>query len=95
MYTVKFTSKFKKDYKLYQKRGYDMDKIKKVITLLASGTNQDTLINEYKDHVLKGNWKGFRECHILPDWLLVYEIVEDTLVLSLARTGSHSDLGLE
>ena len=95
MYTVKFTSKFKKDYKLYQKRGYDMDKIKKVISLIASGTNQDTLINEYKDHSLKGNWKGFRECHILPDWLLVYEIVEDTLVLSLARTGSHSDLGLE
>lgn len=92
MYTVKFTSKFKKDYKLYQKRGYDMDKIKKVISLIASGTNQDTLINEYKDHSLKGNWKGFRECHILPDWLLVYEIVEDTLVLSLARTGSHSDL---
>lgn len=95
MYTIKFTSKFKKDYKLYQKRGYDMNKIKKVISLIASGTNQDTLINEYKDHALKGNWKGFRECHILPDWLLVYEIVEDTIVLSLARTGSHSDLGLE
>lgn len=92
MYIVKFTSKFKKDYKLYQKPGYDMDKIKKVISLIASGTNQDTLINEYRDHSLKGNWKGFRECHILPDWLLVYEIVEDTLVLSLARTGSHSDL---
>lgn len=95
MYTVKFTSKFKKDYKLYQKRGYDMNKIKTVISLIASGTNQDTLINQYKDHALKGNWKGFRECHILPDWLLVYEIVEDTLVLSLSRTGSHSDLGLE
>lgn len=92
MYTVKFTSKFKKDYKLYQKRGYDMDKIKKVITLLASGTNQDILINEYKDHALKGNWKGFRECHIAPDWLLVYEIIENICVLSLARTGSHSDL---
>lgn len=95
MYTVKFTSKFKKDYKLYQKRGYDMDKLKKVISLIASGTSQDTLVSEYRDHALKGNWKGFRECHILPDWLLVYEIVEDTLVLSLARTGSHSDLGLE
>ena len=92
MYTVKFTSKFKKDYKLYQKRGYDMDKIKKVITLLASGTNQDILINEYKDHTLKGNWKGFRECHIAPDWLLVYEIIENICVLSLVRTGSHSDL---
>lgn len=92
MYTVKFTSKFKKDYKLYQKRGYDMDKIKKVITLLASGTNQDILINEYKDHALKGNWKGFRECHIAPDWLLVYEIIENICVLSLVRTGSHSDL---
>lgn len=92
MYTVKFTSKFKKDYKLYQKRGYDMDKIKKVVTLLASGTNQDILINEYKDHALKGNWKGFRECHIAPDWLLVYEIIENICVLSLVRTGSHSDL---
>ena len=94
MYTVKFTSKFKKDYKLYQKRGYDMDKIKKVVTLLASGTNQDILINEYKDHALKGNWKGFRECHIAPDWLLVYEIIENICVLSLVRTGSHSDLDL-
>ena len=94
MYTVKFTSKFKKDYKLYQKRGYDMNKIKEVISLVASGTSQDVLVADYSDHALKGNWKGFRECHILPDWLLVYEIIEDTLVLSLARTGSHSDLGL-
>lgn len=60
MYTVKFTSKFKK-----------------VITLIASGTNQDTLINDYSKHTLKGNWKGFRECHIAPDWLLVYEIIEN------------------
>jgi len=94
MYTIKFTSRFKKDYKLYQKRGYDMNKIKEVISLIASGTKQDVLVNDYNDHALKGNWKGFRECHILPDWLLVYELLEDTLVLSLTRTGSHSDLGL-
>lgn len=74
------------------KRGWKREQIEQVITLLADGTKQEILINQYKDHALSGNWNGYRECHIQSDWLLVYEIVEDVLVLSLTRTGSHSDL---
>ena len=91
-YTVKFTSKFKKDYKQAQKQGLDTDKLLQVVALIASGTAEETLKETYSDHALTGNWKGYRECHIQPDWLLIYEIYEDTLVLSLTRTGSHSKL---
>ena len=91
-YTVKFTSRFKKDYKLIQKRGYDTAKILNVIDLIAAGNNEELLKKEYSDHALSGNWKRFRECHIEPDWLLIYEIVENVLVLSLSRTGTHADL---
>ena len=89
MYTVKPTSKFKKDYKTANKRGYDMDKLDAVISLLARG---ETLPEEYRDHVLAGNWRGHRECHIEPDWLLIYKINDGILVLTLTRTGTHSDL---
>ena len=91
-YTVKFTAKFKKDYKLALKRGYQSEKIETVIALLAEGNHQEVLISKYKDHALSGNWGGYRECHIEPDWLLIYEILDDVLVLSISRTGTHSDL---
>lgn len=88
-YTVKTTNKFKKDYKLALKRGLPVELLDEIIKKLANG---DSLSPENHDHALSGNWANFRECHILPDWLLVYQIYEDVLVLSLARTGSHSDL---
>jgi mRNA interferase YafQ len=86
---VVWTSRFKKDYKLAMKRGLKIDLIDNVIRILSS--NQ-ALPKEYNDHSLNGNWKGFRECHIEPDWLLIYRIEKDVLVLTLQRTGSHSDL---
>ncbi len=88
-YTVKFTAQFKKDYKLICKRGYDAALLQSVVTELAMG---NPLPEKNRDHELSGNWKGHRECHILPDWLLIYRIEENVLVLSLTRTGSHSDL---
>ena len=88
-YEIKYTSHFKKDYKLAQKRGLDISALEKVIEMLADG---QTLPEEYHDHQLVGNYNGCRECHIAPDWLLIYKIFEDVLVLELSRTGSHSDL---
>ena len=89
MYEIKRTTKFKKDYKLAVKLGLDISKLKIVIQLLAEGK---TLPEEYKDHSLSGEWIGHRECHIQLDWLLVYYYSESVLVLTLARTGTHSDL---
>ena len=88
-YTVKTTSQFKKDFKLAMKRGLNIDLLETVIATLALG---EPLPDKNKDHALTGNWIGHRECHILPDWLLIYRIEDDVLVLTLARTGSHSDL---
>ncbi|MDE7062103.1 MAG: type II toxin-antitoxin system YafQ family toxin [Lachnospiraceae bacterium] len=88
-YIVKPTTQFKKDYKLAMKRGLQIELLEDVITTLAMGT---TLPDKNKDHALTGNWAGHRECHILPDWLLVYRIENDVLVLTLSRTGTHSDL---
>ena len=88
-YTVKTTSQFKKDFKLAMKRGLNIDLLEIVIATLALG---EPLPDKNKDHALTGNWIGHRECHILPDWLLIYRIEDDVLVLTLARTGSHSDL---
>lgn len=88
-YIVKPTTQFKKDYKLAVKRGLKIDLLKDVIAALAMG---EKLPEKNKDHALTGNWVGHRECHILPDWLLIYRIEDDVLVLTLARTGSHSDL---
>ena len=87
--TVKLTTIFKKDYKMAMKRGRKMELLDKVITTLALGEN---LPNENRDHDLHGNWKGYRECHIQSDWLLIYKIEKDILVLTLTRTGTHSDL---
>ena len=75
-YTVKPTTQFKKDYKLAIKRGLKIELLEEI----------------NKDHALGGNWNGHRECHILSDWLLVYRLENDVLVLTLARTGTHSDL---
>lgn len=88
-YTVKFTNQFKKDYKLAKRRGKKMELLNSVIETLANG---ETLPENYYDHSLLGNWAGHRECHIQPDWLLVYYFQDDILVLTLARTGSHNDL---
>ena len=88
-YTIKHTTQFKKDYKLAKKRHLDIDLLKDIITMLANG---ETLPEKYKDHALSGNWIGHRECHINPDWLLIYRYEDDVLVLTLARTGTHSDL---
>ena len=88
-YEIVPSNQFKKDLKLAQKRGYDLAKIKKVIATLADG---ETLDEKYRDHWLTGDYGGYRECHIQPDWLLVYRIDGDRLILFLARTGTHSDL---
>lgn len=88
-YTVKFTSKFKKDYKLAIKRGYPIKLLEETVSLLANGK---ALPEKYVDHALSGNWTAYRECHIQGDWLLVYRIENDVLVLTLARTGTHADL---
>lgn len=88
-YTVKTTTQFKKDYKLAMKRGLDIGLLEDVITALAMGLS---LPGKNRDHALTGNWAGHCECHILPDWLLIYRIDDDVLVLTLSRTGTHSDL---
>lgn len=89
MLTIKYQTAFKRDYKRIKKRGYDMRLLEKTIELLASG---DGLPQKYKDHTLSGDYSGCRECHITPDWLLVYEISDSELILYLLRTGTHSDL---
>ena len=88
-YTVKTTTLFKKDFKLAMKRGLNVELLENIIALLAMG---EPLPAKNKDHALTGNWVGHRECHILPDWLLIYRVEDDVLVLTLARTGTHSDL---
>lgn len=88
-YTVKTTTRFRKDLKVVKRRGLNVGLLKQAISILATG---GTLPERYHDHALTGNLTGFRECHILPDLLLVYLIEEDVLVLTLTRTGTHSDL---
>lgn len=88
-YTVKPTSRFQKDLKRVQKRGYDISLLSDIIKKLANG---EKLPDRNRDHLLEGDYVGCRECHILPDWLLVYEIYENELILYLTRTGTHSDL---
>lgn len=88
-YTVKFTSQFKKDFKLAMRRGLKTELLEEVIASLAMG---ETLPTKNRDHALTGNWIGYRECHILPDWLLIYRIEDEVLVLTLSRTGTHSNL---
>lgn len=84
------TSQFRKDYKRAIKRGKKIAKLDEVIQKLANGEPLDV---KHRDHALVGNWSAFRECHIEPDWLLVYRIEAGVLILTLARTGTHGDLG--
>ena len=89
MLTLETTSQFRRDYRRAKKRGYDMALLKTVVDALLSG---QTLDARYRDHQLTGRLKDYRECHILPDWLLMYRIDGERLILLLGRTGSHSDL---
>ena len=86
---IVWTTQFKKDYKLAIKRKLDISLLDDIIRALSRG---ETLPKKNKDHNLSGDWAGHRECHIQPDWLLVYRIEDNVLVLTLSRTGTHSDL---
>lgn len=89
MLTIKYHKIFKQDYKRLQKRGYNLSLLNEVIELLIQ---QKPLPPHYKDHPLGGQFKGYRDLHLQPDWLLIYKIEETDLTLMLSRTGSHSDL---
>lgn len=89
MYKIVPTNAFKKDLKLAIKRGYNITLLESVVNILTTGQE---LPPKYRDHALPGNYRGYRECHITPDWLLIYEISDDLLFLYLTRTGTHSDL---
>lgn len=90
-YSIKRSNNFKKQYKKILKQGKDISKMENVIEILAKGQQLD---QKYKDHALNDNkyYRGCRECHIEPNWLLVYKIINDELILYLVETGSHSDL---
>ena len=88
-YTIKPSNRFKRDLKTVLKRGCDRNLLLQIIDILASGAALD---EKHRDHALTGSYIGYRECHIQPDWLLVYRFDDDILVLTLIRTGTHSDL---
>lgn len=88
-YDLILTGKFKKGLKLAKKRGLDISLLKEVVTTLQQGLPLD---EKFRDHELKGKYKGFRECHIQPDWLLIYLIENNVLTLTLVDTGTHADL---
>lgn len=89
MFKIVPSNQFKKDLKLAKKRGCKMERLREVIHILAHGEKLD---EKCRDHGLTGNYSGFRECHVEPDWLLIYRISKDELELFLFRTGTHSDL---
>ena len=89
MLDIILSNQFKKDLKSAQKRGYNLELLNTVVETLA---NCQPLEEKYRDHYLSGKYAGFRECHIQPDWLLVYRADESELILFLSRTGTHSDL---
>ena len=89
MYKIEFTNEMKRNAKLMKKRGKDMSKLTAVLDLLATG---QLMPQKYDDHQLTGNLKDFRECHIEPNWLLMYQIHEDVLILTATGTGTHADL---
>lgn len=88
MRILRFSTRFQKDVKLCRKQGRDMDKLRRVLKILEAGS---IIPPEYKDHPLKSNWKGYRDLHIEPDWVLVYKEEGDTVVV-LVTTGSHARL---
>ena len=89
LYTLKIANAFKKDLKTLRKQGKDLNKLNSVVNKLAAG---EELPERYRNHKLSGNYDDFYECHIEPDWLLIYLLEESVLTLTLTRTGSHSDL---
>jgi mRNA interferase YafQ len=89
MLELKRTSEFKKDLKRVTKRGLPVHLLNDIIVLLRE---EMPLAPKHKDHALKGDYAGFRECHIIPDWLLIYAVDEGKLILTASRTGSHADL---
>ena len=88
-YHIKFTTAYKKSYKRAEKRGLNLKLLDDVVDELRQGRKLDA---KYRDHALHGNWEGFRECHIQPDWLLVYLVENDILTLTLVETGAHADI---
>jgi mRNA interferase YafQ len=88
-YEIYPAAKYRKDRKRLKKRGLDMTLLDVVITKLANG---ETLAPKYRDHALIGNNKGYRDCHIAPDWVLIYKVDQGRLILILSETGSHADL---
>jgi len=89
MLKIRYSNRFKKDYKTVVKRGYKVNLLEDVLNMLVQ---ENTLPQKYLDHPLAGYYDGHRECHITPDWLLIYKIEKDIVTLSLTRTGTHSDL---
>ncbi len=89
MYSIVYTGKMKKDVRRMKKRGKDMSKLITVLNMLA---DKQPLPEQYKDHQLSGKLSDFRECHIEPDWLLMYQYYDDILILSATATGTHADL---
>ena len=89
MFDIRFNNRMKRDVKLMKKRGKDLSKLENILTKLANGEN---LPDKNKDHQLKVEWQDFRECHIEPDWLLIYRIEDDELILYATATGTHADL---
>lgn len=89
MLDIRYSTKFKKDYKAIIKRGYNPKLLEIVLNLLCA---EQSLPLKYRDHPLSGDYEGHRECHITPDWLLIYKIEKSILTLTLTRTGTHSDL---
>ena len=88
-YTVRYTAKFKRELKLAERQKKNLDKLWAVVDKLAEG---EELEEKYQDHYLHGYYEGFRECHLEPNWLLVYKIEDDVLTLTLSRLGSHSEV---
>ena len=88
-YHIKFTNAYKKSYKRAKKRGLNLKLLDNVVEALGQGHKLDA---KYRDHTLHGNWEGFRECHIQPDWLLIYLVENDVLTLTLVETGTHADI---
>lgn len=89
MFSLEYSGQFKKDLKLAAKRGWDINAIRSVINILE---NDGQVPAEYHPHILKGNWNGTWECHIEPDWLLLYDITDSIKLIRLVRTGTHADL---
>ena len=89
MLDLRFTNQFKKDYKLAQKRGYDLSEFEAVVNKLR---NREELAPKYKDHLLSNNWRNHRDFHLHPDLVVIYRIQENELILEMVRMGTHSDL---